>query len=87
MPTTRPRYQVTETPELAEALDIAAEEWPGEPRSKLILKLVEAGKASVDAERAERLRRRREAVREMQGKFGDAYPPGYLEELRKDWPE
>ena len=48
MPTTRPRYQVTETPQVARALDRAAKRWPGEPRSKLLLRLVEVGAGTLE---------------------------------------
>jgi len=41
MPTARPRHQVTETPDVARALDLAAKRWPGEPRSKLLHQPVE----------------------------------------------
>lgn len=44
--TTRPRYQITETPEVAQALDRAAQRWPGEPRSKLLRRLI------IDARRS-----------------------------------
>ncbi len=36
MPTVRPRYQVTETEDVADALDAAAVRWPGVPRSRLV---------------------------------------------------
>ncbi|MDE0499676.1 MAG: hypothetical protein OXH86_20240 [Acidimicrobiaceae bacterium] len=36
MPTTRPRHPVTETDEIAEALDAAAQRWSGAPRAKLV---------------------------------------------------
>ncbi|HXH58358.1 hypothetical protein [Iamia sp.] len=35
MPTTHPRHAVTETPEVARALDLAAARWPDVPRSRL----------------------------------------------------
>jgi hypothetical protein len=87
MPTTRPRHQVTETPEIKAALDQASRWWPDEPRGRLLVRLVEAGVAarlSADDEAAER---RREAIRASAGAFDDAFPEGFLAELRKDWPE
>ncbi len=89
MPTTRHRYQITETEKLAQALDDAARQWPedAENRPKLLLRLVEEGHSALKNEREERLRARREAIAASAGKFGDLYPPGYLAELREDWPE
>ena len=87
MPTTRPRYQVTETPDVAAALDLAAEQWPGEPRSRLLLRLVAAGCIALQQEQQSSRRDHLAAIEETSGKFGDAFPPGYLADLRKDWPE
>lgn len=50
MPTIRPRYQVTETPEVARALDRAAKRWPGEPRTRLLVRLVEVGGGLLESE-------------------------------------
>ncbi|MDE0319851.1 MAG: hypothetical protein OXH86_14505 [Acidimicrobiaceae bacterium] len=36
MPTTRPRHPVTETDEIADVLDAAAQRWPDLPRAKLV---------------------------------------------------
>lgn len=86
MPTTRPRYQVTETPEVARALDRAAKRWPGEPRSKLLVRLVEVGGGVLEnAEHAQDLAHRA-AVLASAGRYAEAFGPGYLTELRADWP-
>lgn len=89
MPTARPRLTVTETDDLAAALDAAARRWPEDKgsRSRLLLRLVEQGRASLDAERGARLARRRAAVRRTAGVLKGVYRPNELEELRKDWPE
>ncbi|MGQ0464752.1 MAG: hypothetical protein ACT4QG_05460 [Sporichthyaceae bacterium] len=88
MPTTRPRYQITETDRLAEALDAAAAHWPhdAQNRAKLLLHLVEEGFAVLVNEREELLRARREAIRTTSGTFADLFPPDYLADLREDWP-
>jgi hypothetical protein len=83
VPTTRPRHTITETDEIARALDVAERRWPGESRSRLLAHLVEAGAEALEDERQRRLR----AIEETAGIFEDVYPPGYLEELRKDWPD
>ena len=87
VPTTRPRHQVTETPALARALDAAARRWPGEPRSKLLLRLVEMAAAILDEREEHAERRRLEAVDDSSGKYADAFGPDYLRQLRRDWPE
>jgi len=86
VPTSRPRYQVTETPDVAHALDIAARQWPGEPRSKLLLRLLRAGSAAVEQERTDAAERRLRAINRTSGKYADAFREGYLRELRHDWP-
>lgn len=85
MPTTRPRHQVTETPEVARALDVAARRWPGRSRGALVtLLLVEGARSVEDGDRHAR-EARREKLARLAGGFH--YEPGYLEELRKDRPE
>ena len=87
MPTTRPRLTITETDELAAALDAAAARWPGVgSRRELLLRLVEQGREALDRERAEESARRRDAVRRTSGALTGVYEPDYLERLREDWP-
>jgi hypothetical protein len=86
MPTSRPRYQVTETPEVARALDRAAERWPGVPRSRLLVLLVElAGGLLADDEHANESSHR-SAVLASAGRYAEAFGPDYLADLRTDWP-
>lgn len=40
MPTMRPRHPVTETDQVAAVLDEAERCWPGEPRSRLIVRVL-----------------------------------------------
>lgn len=86
MPTTRPRHLVTETDELARALDSAAQRWPGVSRPQLLVRL--ALTADQDAARSEQQRRARRlaAVHRHSGMLSGAYGPDYLERLREDWP-
>jgi hypothetical protein len=85
VPTTRPRHQVTETPEVAHALDVAERRWPGLSRSALLAKLAEEGARVLEQEDEERRAQRRELVDKHAGGFH--FPPNYLDELREDWPE
>lgn len=87
MPTARQRYAVTETDELARALDEAARHWPEDKdsRSRLLLRLIDEGYRSITASVAERVLARRIAIEETHGLLADAYGPDYLERLRRDW--
>lgn len=86
MPTTRPRYQVTETPAVARALDKAAKRWPGEPRSRLLVRLVEAAGDMLANDEDTDNQVHRAAVLASAGRYPEAFGPDYLAELRADWP-
>jgi hypothetical protein len=88
VPTNRPRHTLTETDDLAAALDDAAKRWPedADSRSRLLLRLVEAGHDAISEERRAARHRRRDAVWRTRGALSGAYEPGYLERLRNEWP-
>lgn len=86
VPTTRPRYQVTETPAIARALDIAAKRWPGVPRSKLLVRLVEAAGDILEKDEDAKKLVHRATVLASAGRYPEAFGPDYLAELRLDWP-
>lgn len=80
---------ITETDEVAAALADAAERWPddrGAP-AKLLLHLVAEGRAVVARQRDRRVEHDLAAIDEVSGALTGTYGPGYLEELRRDWPE
>lgn len=84
MPTTRPRYTVTDTGDLSDQLDLAQRRWPEiRDRKVLLLRLVEAGREAIAREAADRA----QAVEETAGALSGVYEPGELERLREDWPE
>lgn len=89
MPTTRPRHVITETEQIAQALDDAATRWPSEAgnRTALLRMLVDEGHRAVVERRAQKVTRRRDAIRRTSGALTGAYGPNYLAELREDWPE
>lgn len=87
MPTTRPRYLVTETDELAAALDAAAQHWPNLSRPQLLARLALEGHGVAQQAQRERRHRRLLAVRQHSGMLTGAYGPDYLRVLREEWPE
>lgn len=83
MPTTRPRYTLTDTGRLREQLDEAQRRWPEvRDRKELLLRLADAGRAAIERE----ARERRSAVEETAGLLTGVYRPDELERLRADWP-
>ncbi|HEY5230111.1 MAG TPA: hypothetical protein VIJ11_04335 [Galbitalea sp.] len=88
MPTVRRRYQVTETPEVERAIDVAAERWPDQERSRLLLRVIQAGAVAVESGPTSVTESRRRAIRRAaSGEWADAFGPDYLAKLREDWPE
>lgn len=85
MPTTRPRHQITETDEVARALDVAARRWPEKSRAALLVALAEEGARSLEQAASDHADQRRRLVDRHAGGF--SFGPGYLDELRRDWPE
>jgi hypothetical protein len=88
MPTTKPRHIVTETDEIAKALDDAARRWPQDSssRAKLLVHLVQEGHRVLSEADAHRAMTRRAAIERTSGTLTNAYGADYLAELRDDWP-
>jgi hypothetical protein len=88
MPTTRPRHILTETDDIARALSDAARRWPAErhSRAKLLARLVAEGHQAIMADAQRHRDQRLAAIRRTSGIVTDTYGPGYLDELRDDWP-
>jgi hypothetical protein len=88
VPTTRPRHVITETDEVARALDAAAERWPEDRdrRAKLVLRLLGEGYRALGEATSQVAADRREALRRTSGVLTGIYGPDYLEHLRRDWP-
>lgn len=84
MPTSKPRYMLTDTGHLSELLDAAQLRWPEESdRKALLLRLAAAGGEAIAAEEE----KRRAAIAETAGELTGVYEPDELERLREDWPE
>jgi hypothetical protein len=86
MPTTRPRHFVTETDDLAAALDEAARRWPELSRPQLLVRLALEGHRAAQQAHNERFNRRLAAVRKHSGALTGAYGADYLKHLREEWP-
>lgn len=79
------RYPVTETDEVKEALRSAGRRWPdlaGQPTALLNMLIAEGHRAVLRSSES-----RRDDVLATEGALDDVFTPGYLEELREDWPE
>lgn len=87
MPTARPRHQVTESADVARGIDRAALRWPGETRSKLLLRLVTIGSLALESDQQRDTEAHRIAVTASSGTYADAFGRDFLPDLRQDWPE
>jgi hypothetical protein len=79
---------ITETDEVARALDDAARQWPHdrERPSKLLLDLVREGHRAITVDTERTTAARRAAIERTDGALTGSYPAGYLDDLRRDWP-
>jgi hypothetical protein len=89
MLTTRRRYTLTETRELAKALDAAAAMWPEicDDRAALLRRLIETGRQTVAQSFQNHIRARREVLHRVAGAATGAYPPDAAERRKAEWPE
>jgi hypothetical protein len=80
---------ITETEQIAAAVDEAARHWPGDrdQRKRLLVRLIEEGHRALREERENAVAERLAAIRATSGILPDAYDEGYLERLREEWPE
>lgn len=86
MPTTRPRHFVTESDDLAAALNSAATRWPRLSRSQLIVQLALEGHRAAEHDQGQRHRRKLAALHDGSGALTGAYPSDHLDRLREEWP-
>lgn len=88
MPTHRPRHTITESDEVARALEDAAGRWPEDrgARTRLLVRLIREGHRSIAERRGGEAEHRRRMIQATCGALTGAYPDDYLESLRDDWP-
>lgn len=84
MPTARPRHPITETDDIARALETARRVWPelSDKPAVLLRLLILAGQQSVE----DRAAQRRHAIQATAGSLAGSFDPDYLHDLREDWP-
>ena len=89
VPTIRRRHMITESEQVAQALDDAAKRWPAERgnRSKLLLRLLAEGHRAVLDRSAHEVATQRDAVVRTSGALTGVFGENYLAGLREDWPE
>ena len=83
MPTTRARHLLTETDEIAQAIDAALPLYPGTSRADILRRLIHIGFETITDQHV----RHRIVVRELAGRYPGLYPVGYLDGIREDWRE
>jgi hypothetical protein len=79
---------VTETDDIAGALEIAAEIWPdlADKPGALVRRLILVGRDTLAHDRDTAAEKRREVVDETAGELAGVFGPKYLRRLREDWP-
>jgi len=89
MATILPRHTITETPDIAAAIDQAGRAWPEASgnRAELARRLIVAGVPQAEATTAARLSRRQATVEALAGRFTGLYPSDAAAELKAEWPQ
>lgn len=89
MPTAHRRHAVTETEDIAAALDVARDAWPelAEKPGALLRRLILAGEEALETRRRRAVESRSQSIERTAGALTGVYRPGYLDEVRQDWPE
>lgn len=86
VPTTRPRHLVTETDDLALALNATAARWPELSRPQLLVRLALEGHRAIGQTEEAHRRRRLAAIARHSGALTGIYGRDYLAALRGEWP-
>jgi hypothetical protein len=88
VPTNHRRHAITETDDIAGALQVAATIWPdlADRPGVLLRRLILLGRDTLAQDRATGEEARRHAIDATAGELGGVFSSKYLHELRKDWP-
>lgn len=80
---------ITESDQLAKALDHASKVYPElvDERAELLRCLIERGIQSLEAEYDEALEARKNAIRGVAGSMSGVWPADWREQMRSEWPE
>ena len=88
MPTTLPRYTITETPEVRGWLDDAARTWPEtSTRADLVRRLIEEGHEAISEKQETMAEQRRRAITQASGSLTGVFPPDAHQRFLEEWPE
>ena len=80
---------ITETDELAQALDDASRLWPDArgQRTVLLKRIISAGINTVESEAEMSKSRRAQALAKYAGAFSGMWPEGWHQSMVAEWPE
>ena len=88
MPTTNRRHAITETDDIASALEIAAKTWPelAEKPGALLRRLILLGQNTLMHDRVAVADVREKSFDATAGAFAGVFGSNYLHVIREDWP-
>ena len=87
MVTSLHRFSITETPEIAHAIDIAVLSWPefANNRAAVLRQIIKVGSEAIERQTDERIARRRAALEQVSGSMTGTWPPNAIDKLRNEW--
>jgi hypothetical protein len=88
MPTSHRRHAITETDDIAGALEMAAKTWPdlADKPGALLRRLILLGRNTLAHDRVTAEDAREQSIDATAGALAGVFGPNYLHELREDWP-
>lgn len=88
MPTTKPRHMITESDDVAAALELAKARWPelSNDKGKLLKKMLEFSALAIAREMDLKRNSRLSKIEDIAGSMPDVWPENWREEARSEWP-